>query len=337
MARTLHRPYLLTSLAFVSLGATLGLLMLAVLTGWHHTRAWSSHVVAHAQFQAVGFLTLFTLGMALQLLAPGPVPPRASLGSLTLLALGTVVASGAGFVPALATPGAALQLLGLGWHARLFWAGQRWRGCNLGFFAAGQVWLAAALATGRLDLLLWGFACLYITGTGFRLHPRMMACRRPPEGLQAAVLLGWNAGLATGEAWLLTAAAIVASLAWLHARRALWLRVLYANLALSTLLPAALARHGLATGFVLPMVIGMALELVPAFARRPVPRRLRAGMVGALLAATVVRVGGQATGWSTLYLVGGCGQLLILMAFVGILLVLLIQRPPNRISVTHES
>jgi len=335
MPRALHRPYLAAALAFGTLGSSLGFLMLAVLTGWHHTRAWNSHVVAHAQFQVIGCVALFTLGMALQLLAPTPL--KGSRAALTLLAGGTLVASGAGFLPGLALTGACLQLLGLALHVRLFWRGQRWKGCNLGYYLTGQLWLAAALATARLELALWGFACLYILGTGFRLHPRMLGCRRPSEGLQRAVLLGWNAALLAHWPGLLAASAALASLPWLKARREQWLRILYLNLAIACVLPPALARHALATGFILPMIVGMALELLPAFARRPIPRRLRGVLVGALVGATGVRLTGQAAGWATLYLLGGLGQLLALSIFVITIGIYLIKRPPGRIRLIHAT
>lgn len=221
--------------------------------------------------------------------------------------------------------------------------------------AFGNLWLLLAPALSlchyqkSLDTVLWGFCGLYIVGVGHRSHPAMLAIKpRHSQGLGAVCVL-WNLSLLslwvgpTGAWSPLMGSAVGLYLLILGPFRTStlppagpsWLRLyirisyawLFAAVVLCCLAESGMpwlggaARHALGSGFVLTMVMGMGLRMIPAFETRrliwsPGPWVL----LGLIVAGTGLRVPAQALGHLPLMATGGTLQFLAILLFVGLLL-----------------
>lgn len=169
------------------------------------------------------------------------------------------------------------------------------------FMASGVLWLLLALVTTTdtvtADLILWGFASTYVAGIGLRTHPQMLELKVYSFRALLASVLIWNFGLflelfgqPSGRLFAALGAALY--LIGLHPFRRPaqpsaeppWLRFFllssYGWLGLSVLATAALvadqnsafgasARHLLGSGFLLTMMTGMGLRILPVFEKRP--------------------------------------------------------------------
>jgi hypothetical protein len=333
--------------------------MLAGLAGVVPMGSWAAHLTAHGNLQVYGFVVLFTMGIALL------VVPRLTGRALQhpALARGALVATAAGTLAAafgLALPGAVLKVAGV----VLFAAALRARpdGLTVGpsarvashllFTLSGTVWLALAAALsalrpgdpGPLELVLWGFATLYVMGVGLLAHPRIMSLPEPSLGLARAAALTWNLSLALRLAHLALPAALAAlagaglflwalrpfrrpgpgalAPAWLTAH----IQLSYAWLVVVCLLEVAAAaglaslqtplRHGLAVGFLLTMMTGMAYRIVPAHLGAPLPWPwLPWASLVLLQGGTGLRLAAQAASWKLAMLAGGAAQFVALLAF----------------------
>ncbi len=320
-----HRPYVKTSLVFLTIfGSLIGAMMLAQLAGWIPSRAWEAHRVAHASFQVYGFVVLFIQGIALAMLRTPRFPKWLIALTFVLTALGVLLAAFASLgVPVWA--GRALLALGslplllLSWPYGIY-------------LVSATLWLLAAVLTGSYDFTLWGFATLFVLGLGQRMHPALLAQPAVPRWARPTIVILWNLGLLTDlPALLLLAAALhcaglrvfrvslrPARLAWdLRA----YLRASYAWLLVACLLavlqaPPSLTRHTLASGFLLTMMAGMALRIVPALEKRAIIAPGRPALILAgLQVGAVTRLGAQAAGQPALTALGGLVQLLSLAFF----------------------
>ncbi len=227
------------------------------------------------------------------------------------------------------------------------------------FLATGGLWLLAGPGLSLIDQVkalesvLWGFAGLYIAGIGLRVHPQILALPAPRTNFLIPACILWNLALflrwvVKGPAWamvlaigafcFLTAmnpfrasAAPMESGGWVrvYVRTSyLWLVVsvsLAAATEFETGLVAGPARHALATGFILTMMIGMGFRMIPNFESRrltwpggPLPVYI------ILTVGGVLRVGSQTVGNLHLLAAGGGLQLLAIFLFVGVIITTLI-------------
>lgn len=202
-----------------------------------------------------------------------------------------------------------------------------------------------------LELVLWGFLSLYILGVGLRVHPAMLNRTPPPAWVQWTVLGLWNLGLVLSF-WPNLAA--LSSLSWTAASLMLvcflrpwalgpskhdWPLPAYLGCSYGWLVVACVGRllapegwagavkHAHASGFVLTMMVGMGLRLVPAFERKalawPVARR---ACLWLLTLGTLLRVLGQSGLVPALLVVGGVLQFSGLFFFVAALAATLLPR-----------
>jgi len=365
--KPLHRPYVLCSLAFLLGGSLLGLLLLPVLAGQGDARYWAERLRAHGQMQVFGFCVLFTMGIAYQMLGEllsarqSPTLLKLCLGSM---AVGTL---GSGFSslpvwPCLQLVSGVLFLAGVARHRPPAGTVRR-NVAHSHYLRWGTLWLLSALAlqvAGQpsarvLELILWGFLSLYIMGVGLRVHPAMLGRSAPPAALQWSVLLLWNLGLLlswlsnplpAASCLLLAAILLVAGLkpwptgpsphgwplrdylGWSY----VWLLLACAG-RWAMAWPggpehwAGAVKHAHASGFVLTMMVGMGLRLVPAFERKPLawpPARWLCLLL--LCVGGGLRVSGQA-GWLPWALLpGGICQVLAVVLFALTLLATLAAR-----------
>jgi hypothetical protein len=361
-----YRGFLVTSLALAAVaGSSLGLWLLL---GWLGRVALSDYpalLSAHGQLQVYGFVTLYTMGVAMMIL---PTFLRTDLRPLWLIytcLLTMVIGIGAN-LQGPSTLGVLCQTLSiLGFFGVL--RVTRESAPKTGkakdplsrehavFLATGTLWLLVSPAlslidpTRALETVLWGFAGLYIAGIGLRVHPGMLGIKGlyrgfllPAAGLwNLALLLRWT-GAGTAWAWVLLSSVLL----FLHALRPfrrssisaaggswlryyvrtsyLWLAVAAAMTLLSqTSNPemAGAARHALGSGFVLTMMAGMGLRMIPAFEVRRLVWAQGPWVVYALLTfGTALRVGAQSVGQVWLMALGGAAQLLAVLGFVILLL-----------------
>jgi hypothetical protein len=200
-----------------------------------------------------------------------------------------------------------------------------------------------------LESTLWGFAGLYVAGLGLRLHPGILGIKGIRQSLLLPSVVFWNLGLGLRVAglrpWWVASLALGVGL-FLTALRPLrasrippggmpWLRpyvrLAYLWLALAVILQtacelerpwlASAARHTLASGFLVTMMVGMGLRMLLAFEGRRL--RWSAGpwaVLGCLFLGTILRVSGQAWALLKLTAVGGGLQALAIWAFVVLVL-----------------
>lgn len=353
-----HRPFLLVSLALSAVAGTgLGLGMLLGWLGWVSTARYALLLSAHAQLQVYGFVSLFTMGVALlmlpRVLGAPLTPPALPPLSLVLMVAG-IGANLAGPTPL----GAALQSLStlaflLAMRATRRAAPARRRlpldRSHALYLATGALWLLVApgLAllhpTRALETVLWGFAGLYIAGIGLRIHPSLLGVKGVREGLlipaaglwNGALVLRWL-GFEAAWGWALAGGVGLFLLALrpfrastLPAAGGAWVRAfvrtsyawLVAAVAMTCLgAVEGATRHALATGFVLTMMMGMGLRMIPAFeVRRLVWTGAPWPLFALITAGTALRVGAQAAGEVALTALGGAVQVLAILLFVAVL------------------
>ena len=226
----------------------------------------------------------------------------------------------------------------------------------------GSLWLLAALLLHALqfpvarvyELVLWGFLSLYILGVGLRVHPAMFGRQPPPAKLQWAVLGLWNAallltfvphgGAPASLCWLLASLLFVGGMRPWAARpgKLDWPLTAYLSWSYLWLVLACAGRFGLAfelcpsdwagaikhahaSGFILIMMVGMGLRLVPAFERKPLAwPAARHLCLGFLVSGAGLRVAGQAGLWPWALVPGGALQMIGVLLFVGSLLATLV-------------
>lgn len=346
-APSLPVAYLRTALAFLVPGGTLlGALMALQLAGLVPFWAWTHHLRSHSHMQVFGFVVLFTMGIAL-LVVPrltGAGSPRGPLATAPLLAVGAgTLAAVAGFVK-VATP---LETLG----TLAFLVAVRRSAAPSGdapspvtqvhrmFATSGGLWLVGATAAGNLDLVLWGFASLYIMAVGLLIHPRILALPTPNLPLLKVALAAWNLGLVARVAaveWgslLLLAGGlgyVVALRPFRLGRGACeappWLRFfirlsyawLLVALVFNVLAPQFVGplRHALATGFILTMIMGMAFRIVPNFCKCRLAWPTAPWVTLALMGVgTVLRVSAQALNVKPVLAAGGLLQFAAVLTF----------------------
>lgn len=219
------------------------------------------------------------------------------------------------------------------------------------FLASGALWLLASPMlslinpTRALETVIWGFAGMYIVGIGLRVHTGILGIKGLydrwllPSALlwNLAVLLRW---LSDGSGWIWLMAAAVglfigalrpfrrsklppAGGPWLR----LFVRTSYLWLVVSVVLTAMAesshphfagpARHALGAGFVLTMIMGMGLRMIPAFQRRSLTWKQSPWWIFvAITAGTLARVHAQATGEFKWLAVAGGFQALAIFTFV---------------------
>lgn len=333
--------YLRTALVFlVPGGSLLGAWMILQLSGFAPLVAWPAHLRSHSHMQVFGFVVLFTMGIAL-LVVPrltGAAPPRGPLALLPLAGVASGVLSAVAGFPRLA---AGLETLGVAAFvvvvrtsvARSEGPASPLTRVHRAFATSGALWLLAAAASGlvapansHLDLVLWGFASLYIMAVGILVHPRILGLKPPPIPRLTAAMVVWNLGLLARlsplPAVLPAALLLVGGGLYLVALNPFaggrgnceappWLRfflrfsygwlavTLLANLAVAALpAPAATAgplRHALASGFILTMIVGMAFRIVPNFVKVHLAWPKAPWIALAVLTSgNVLRVGAQA-------------------------------------------
>ncbi|MBI3924316.1 MAG: NnrS family protein [Armatimonadetes bacterium] len=326
----IHRLFLLSALLLLTVGGTTtGAWMLLGMAGWSSLPDWPWALTLHGQLQVMGFMVPFTMGIALMVFPRYMGVPVAAPG-LARACLGLMLGGTALQALAWGGPvGPTMQLLATGLFLTVLRATRRSASLprsvpagrkssgpdahNLFLVAAG-LWLPIALvpsywSSGRslsLELVLWGFASLYVAGVALRVHPSILGVQAPSGARLPASLLLWNLGLVLRLVeWIWSSVALEALAAALLAlgiatflwelkpfRRAdkescatRWLRTYvrfsYAWLAVSlvgllvvpwagTLLDSAV-RHSLASGFLLTMMVGMGFRMVPSFELRRLP------------------------------------------------------------------
>ncbi len=232
------------------------------------------------------------------------------------------------------------------------------------FLATGALWLLVSPclmifnATAALETVLWGFAGLYIAGIGLRVHPGILGIKGVLGGLLVPSAVVWNlallarwVGLGTGAfeglwCWPLTLGVVMFLVAlrpfrkpFISAGGGVWLR--YFVITSYLWLPVALVmtcltenghpglagatRHVLATGFILTMMMGMGLRMIPAFETRRIPWKNGPWMVYLLTTAgTLLRIPAQATGHLQFMALGGSLQFLAILSFVVLLVATLL-------------
>lgn len=221
------------------------------------------------------------------------------------------------------------------------------------FLGSGSFWLLVSPAlslwdaTRALETVLWGFAGLYIAGIGLRVHTGILGLK---GGLANGYLLPaavfWNLALLlrwTGPAgagwwcWSLVAGVAFFLLAlkpfrasFLPPAGGAWLRYFvrtsYAWLMLAAGLffltdhgyehLAGAARHALATGFILTMMMGMGFRMIPAFEVRQLVWSSAPWVTYVLISlGTVLRVSAQAAGEIAVMALGASLQTLAVLVF----------------------
>ncbi|MCA9792022.1 MAG: NnrS family protein [Candidatus Eremiobacteraeota bacterium] len=218
------------------------------------------------------------------------------------------------------------------------------------FLATGSLWLLAcpwlALldSTRALETVLWGFAGLHIAGIGLRIHPSLLGIK----GIQKQWLLPsaicWNVGLllfwlGPEGLWSWFLALGVGCFLWalrpfrrprIGPGGGAWVRYYiqtsYLGLFLAVCFTCATAsgyptlagaaRHLLATGFVIMMMVGMGLRMIPAYETRRLPWRSGPWAIYFILVlGTAVRVTTQALYSFTWLAVGAVLQTVAIVLF----------------------
>ena len=366
------RLLLLLSLLVASpLGSVLGWWLLMGSAGWLPMSNFGVLLQAHGQIQVYGFVSTFTMGVALMMIcSPAQITARplylAYLCPMLMLAgIGMSVTpvirelhlpSWFGTFTQMLSIASFGLVLGLSRQKSLklcprkeaFTKGQ------LSLITSGTVWLflAPMLAlkdpTKALETALWGFPGLYIVAVGLRTHPSILGL--PPAQAVFLPLLGGLWSLSLTLRWLrddglwsfFMAASVALFLANLRPFRTstrppaggAWLRpfvrTAYFWLLIAVILTVAsegplphlagAARHALGSGFVLTMLMGMALRMVPAYeVRRSLWTPGPWALYFLLSIATSMRVSGQAFSNVALTTFGGSLQVLSIWIFSALL------------------
>ena len=223
------------------------------------------------------------------------------------------------------------------------------------FLATGSLWLMASPllalkdSTAALETVLWGFAGLFIAGIGLRVHPGILGIKGIHGGLLAPSAALWNLGLALrwtgpGDVWVvvLTTGACLFLWALRPFRKAripsaggpwlrpfvrtsyFWLLIASALICATTFGYPALAgpaRHTLAVGFVITMMMGMGMRMIPAFETKRLPWPNGPWLIyGLVTVGTAVRLPAQATMNLEWLALAGSLQFLGIMSFIGLIL-----------------
>lgn len=206
------------------------------------------------------------------------------------------------------------------------------------------------------ETVLWGFAGLYIAGIGLRVHPGILGIKGVKEKLLIPSVILWNIGLLlnwTGPQthflwpWFVAVGVALFLIALRPFRRSFippaggaWLRLFVRTSYLFLILSVALAclneagvlnyqlsglgsatRHMLGSGFILTMIMGMGLRMIPAFETRRLIWANGPWVTYALiLIGTLIRIPAQTiNNWPFIALGGGL-QFLAVLSFVGLIL-----------------
>ena len=352
--KPIYRAFVIVSLASVLLGTLGGLLMLPFLAHWKGWESfdWVTALRVHGPLQVFGFCLLFTMGIANQMLGEllqARQSPWKTGACLVFMTVGTL---GQAFWPFPLWPWlqflAGLIFVGSIARHRPPAATVRRNRAHSHFLRWGSLWLLIALLLNGLgapigrvfELVLWGFLSLYIIGVGLRVHPSMLNRSAPPEAIQWAILLLWNVGLVasfgpslqvpSAACWSVASLLLIVFLRpWsLGPSKHDWPFTSYLSWSYRWLLVACLGRllgpdswvgaikHAHASGFVLTMMIGMGLRLVPAFERKPQSwPAARYLCLGLLVPGTFLRVLGQSGIAPQVLVIGGTLQFLGLACF----------------------
>lgn len=360
-----HYAFLIVSLTLALTGGfVLGGWMVLGLGGWLSLAQWPALLAAHGLVQVHGFLVLFTLGVSLMVLprflgVPLAAPRLAHLSLVSLAAgLGCALAGAPAWLSrGLEVLGVLIFLVVLRKTRPATSSGEPVNRLHGAYLGLGSLWLMAGFAAANHDVILWGFAGLYIAGIGLRMHPRILGVELGSLAPLRWSLLAWNAGLvALIAGWTAPAGFLLTAGAWLYLaglapwrRRRLpspapdWLRVFvkvsYAWLFLAgpalvcatlhgeNLMTQGAARHVLASGFILTMMIGMGLKMIPSFELKDlVWEGAPVTAFWLLTLGNLVRLPAQAAGLGMLVGVGGALQALSVLVFVVVLGATLLRR-----------
>ena len=223
------------------------------------------------------------------------------------------------------------------------------------FLATGSLWLMASPllalkdATAALETVLWGFAGLFIAGIGLRVHTGILGIKGVHGRLLAPSAVLWNLGLAlrwTGpdKVWAVTLTTGVCLFLWalrpfrkayIPPAGGAWLRpfvrtsyfwlIAASAFTCVTVLGypamAGPARHTLAVGFVITMMMGMGMRMIPAFETKRLPWTSGPWLIyGLVTVGTAVRLPAQATMNLEWLALAGSLQFLGIMSFIGLIL-----------------
>lgn len=363
--KPLHRPFVGISLLFALLGSALGLLMLPLLVGWAGPAWVSqlqAHGQFQVFGFAVIFTMGIAYQMLAELLGARQSPGRLWL-CLGAMAVGTL-GQGLSPLPVwrwLQFFSGLIFVAGVASHRPPAGTVRR-NVAHSHFLRWGSMWLLAALLFHAVnwpvarvyELVLWGFLSLYIVGVGLRVHPAMLGRQAPAAGLQWTVLVLWNLGLFltfappwagwASSCWLTASLLLVVGLRpWRRGPARLdWPFTEYLSCSYLWLVLACLGRFGLdfmlcppgwsgaikhahASGFILVMMVGMGLRLVPAFESKPIAWTLARHLcLWLLVGGAALRVAGQASLLPRALLPGGVLQMLGVLLFVGVQLATLL-------------
>ncbi|MFA5506051.1 MAG: hypothetical protein WC314_16130 [Vulcanimicrobiota bacterium] len=223
------------------------------------------------------------------------------------------------------------------------------------YLSTGSLWLmvcpllALKNSTLALETVLWGFAGLFIAGIGLRVHTSILGIR----GIHAKLLLPsallWNLALIlrwTGpeNAWVLALVGGVGLFLWalrpfrkasLPPAGGSWLRPFvrtsYFWLIVAVILTGAHAfgypgldgpiRHTLGVGFVITMMMGMGMRMIPAFETKRIPWAGGPWLIyGLVTVGTAIRLPAQATMDLDWLALAGTLQFLSILSFIGLML-----------------
>ena len=223
------------------------------------------------------------------------------------------------------------------------------------YLATGSLWLMAgpllALkdSTAALETVLWGFAGLFIAGIGLRVHTGILGIKGIHGSLLAPSAILWNLGLAlrwTGpdNLWVVVLTSGVGLFLWalrpfrkayITAAGGAWLRPFVRTsyfwllaacaLACATIFGyptlAGAARHTLAIGFVITMMMGMGMRMIPAFETKRLPWTSGPWVIyGLVTLGTALRLPAQANMNLEWLALAGSLQFLSIMIFIGLIL-----------------
>lgn len=214
-----HRPLLLLSMVVSSvLGSGLGGWILLVFMGWIRPGNLGLILQAHGQLQVYGFVTMFTMGVAVMMfcsplrLNARPLWLAYLCPALMLAGIGLQLAS---FSQTSAPPGwlgPAVQMFSVSAFGFVLTMTRRtslshpkhresFNRSQLILLACGTGWLLVSPALGLKDLtkaletVLWGFTGLYIVAVGLRIHPAILGLRAGRASLFLIIGGVWNLAL----------------------------------------------------------------------------------------------------------------------------------------------
>ena len=357
----LIRLFLLTALTCLALGSTLGIGMAFGLAGLTSMVDWPTWLVAHRALQVHGFVVILTLGVAMLALPRFLGVPLAAEKFAALALAFLTVALG------LRSCGGASQAAGLSQAAgvaaflvvlrrtratatlpQVEPGERRLNRLHAMFMASGAIWLMLISLLGdedrTADLVLWGFASMYVAGIGLRVHPQMLGLRLMASATAGWSVLLWNLGIGLqlgGSSWGqgVTIAGIALYLLWLRPfrrptvattepvwmRPALWMSYGWLVLALLAgglgplLGHAALAgasRHLLGSGFLLTVMGAMGFRLIPLFLQRALIWDAAPPVMLSLLAlGNLARTVGQVLSLPASFALGASLQLVAALLF----------------------